>query len=389
MDPAIARAELPSRRFAPSIYGVGAWTDNLHFAYDLVATLRPRVFVELGTDRGESYFAFCQSALDNRTGTRCFAVDTWRGDQQAGDYDETTFCEVSTHNDAHYAEFSTLLRCTFDEAVAQFPAESIDILHLDGLHTEEAVRHDLDRWLPKIRPGGILLMHDVSVRSRGFGVWRVWEDMRTRSRSYTFADGPGLGVWQKPPAATIAAPVETLLNGAAGASSLAEYYRSRASELQALIGRQWSDGSIRETAAAHQTVIQLFYTSDGTHREEDSLLARIGHREWKEVTLTLPANAGAAPLRIDFMSALTTIDIAAIVVSVGDQTKFSAADPAAFQNVRVSGDAQRLPHQRYLRICVTGFDPQLYLPPLLLAADSGEARLSLRVRVSPDPVPLD
>src|ERR1700710_2537981 len=114
------KMELPSQRFQPRIYGLGAWTDNLHFAYDLVATTKPRLLVELGTDRGESYFTFCQSAAENDTATRCFAVDTWVGDHQTGSYDETTFTEVSVQNRAHYAGFSTLLRATFDEALDQF-----------------------------------------------------------------------------------------------------------------------------------------------------------------------------------------------------------------------------------------------------------------------------
>src|SRR5262245_12527705 len=112
-------ADLPSQRFEPKIYGVGAWTDNLYFACDLMALTKPRIFVELGTDRGESYFAFCQSAAENRTGSHCFAVDTWRGDRQSGQYDETTFEQIAGHNQA-YAGFSTLLRCTFDEALDQF-----------------------------------------------------------------------------------------------------------------------------------------------------------------------------------------------------------------------------------------------------------------------------
>ncbi|MEO5720224.1 MAG: class I SAM-dependent methyltransferase, partial [Chthoniobacterales bacterium] len=74
----------PSANFTPRLFGLGAWTDNIHFAYDLVATLKPRLLVELGTDRGESYFAFCQSVEENKTGTRCFAVDTWRGDEHSG-----------------------------------------------------------------------------------------------------------------------------------------------------------------------------------------------------------------------------------------------------------------------------------------------------------------
>ncbi|PYJ11126.1 MAG: hypothetical protein DMF06_04045 [Verrucomicrobia bacterium] len=144
---------LPSRNFAPRIYGVGAWTDHIAFAYDLVATLKPGLLVELGVDRGESYFAFCQAAVENQTGTRCFGVDTWQGDQHAGGYDETTFAQISAHNRENYEAFSTLIRADFDEACETFSPGSIDVLHLDGLHTEEAVRHDLEAWLPKIRPG--------------------------------------------------------------------------------------------------------------------------------------------------------------------------------------------------------------------------------------------
>ena len=152
----------------------------------MVAELKPAVIVELGTDRGESYFAFCQSVFENRTGSKAFAIDHWLGDPHAGSYDETTFKDVESHNRSSYSSFSVLLRSTFDDAVARFADESIDLLHLDGHHSEEAARHDLQLWLPKLRPGGILLVHDVTMRTRGFGVWKVWEELVTQGRTYTF-----------------------------------------------------------------------------------------------------------------------------------------------------------------------------------------------------------
>lgn len=376
-------ANLPSRRFSPRVYGVGAWTDNLHFAYDLVATLRPRTLVELGTDRGESYFAFCQSVVENDTATRCFAVDTWRGDEQAGEYDETTFREVSDHNAARYGAFSTLLRCSFDDALAEFDAESIDLLHLDGLHTEEAVRHDVDAWLPKLRPGGVFLMHDVTVRGRGFGVWKIWDELRTRGRSYTFVDGPGLGVWQKPPHVRLPAPLEDLLSGESEAvAPLTAYYRDCARSLQERIGADWRDRTIRDTAAGQQTIIQLFHTRDGNHREDDSVLARIGHESWKDVALTLPTGAGAAPLRLDFVSPFTTIDIAEIELTSADSPLFAASNPESFDAIAVRGDAKRQPHARYLRLQITGPDPQLHLPPVELESGAQRAQLRVKLRVS-------
>ena len=370
----IIHGDLPSRHFEPRIYGVGAWTPHLHFAYDLVAILKPALLVELGVDRGESYFAFCQAALENKTGTRCYGIDTWRGDEQAGGYDETTFAQVSEHNRANYESFSTLLRSSFDEALGRFENESIDVLHFDGLHTEAAVRRDLQNWIPKLRPGGILLLHDVDVRGKNFGVWKVWEELQSQSRSWTFHDGPGLGVWQTPPAVSLPDLLEQLLappdefNAA-----LANYYSQRAGDMQEKIAQHWRDGSIRDTPFAQQTIIQIFYSTDGAHSEENSVYARVGHQGWKNVRIELPPAAGAAPLRIDFVSALTTIEIASIHLN-------GALTQPDFDSIAVRGDAERLPDDSLLRFKVTGIDPQLHLPAIETPAD-GSLSIEMRLRV--------
>jgi hypothetical protein len=380
MGAEIIHVELPSRHFEPRIYDVGAWTSHLHFAYDLVAVLKPSVLVELGVDRGESYFAFCQSAAENKTGTQCFGVDSWQGDQHAGGYDETTFAQVSAHNRANYEAFSTLIRSNFDASLATFEPGSIDVLHVDGLHTEAAVRHDVDAWLPKVRPGGIILLHDVDVRTRDFGVWKIWAELQARNRSWTFHDGPGLGVWQKPPAQKLPGFLEELLAPPnEWNAALARYYGEHAGEMQQKIGEHWRDGTIRETPFAQQTVIQIFYAKDGAHREEDSVYARVGHEGWKEVAIDLPSDAEASPLRIDFVSALTTIEIESIRVTKGGRDCFSSADDGGFSAIRLGGDVESLPYTNALKIKITGVDPQLYLPVIELPA--GEETLSVRMRL--------
>jgi hypothetical protein len=378
--------DLPSRHFEPRIYGVGAWTSHLHFAYDLVAVMKPAVLVELGVDRGESYFAFCHAATEHQTGTRCFGIDTWRGDEHAGGYDETTFAQVSEHNRANYESFSTLVRSSFDDALARFDKESIDVLHLDGLHTEAAVRHDLDSWLPKLRPGGVLLLHDVGVRSKGFGVWKVWAELQPQSRSWTFQEGPGLGVWQKPPIKLLPEFLEELLARPNELdSALAKYYGAQAAAMQEKIAQHWRDGSIRNTPFAHQTIIQVFYTSDGSHREEDSVYARVGHEGWKDVRIELPIHAGAAPLRIDFVSALTTIEIASIRLTKANATCFIADEKTGFDAVRIAGDVERSAGHAF-RLRVTGIDPQLYLPAVNLSEGEAPFALETRLRVLQQPL---
>ena len=88
--------------------------------------------VELGTYNGDSYTALCQAVLRERLETHCFAVDTWAGDAQASFYDETVCEDFRAFHDGRYAAFSTLLRCTFDEALLHFGDGSVDLLHLDA-----------------------------------------------------------------------------------------------------------------------------------------------------------------------------------------------------------------------------------------------------------------
>jgi glycosyltransferase involved in cell wall biosynthesis/GT2 family glycosyltransferase len=176
-------------RLAPS-----AWLEHVPFAFWLVDVLRPKTIVELGTHTGVSYSAFCQAVKTLGLSTRCYAVDTWKGDEHAGVYSEEIYNDLIEFHDRHYSAFSRLVRSTFDDALLHFEDGTIDLLHIDGFHTYEAVRHDFESWLPKLSSNAVVILHDTNVRENNFGVFRLWSEIASGHPTFTFLHGHGLGV---------------------------------------------------------------------------------------------------------------------------------------------------------------------------------------------------
>src|SRR5690348_12688204 len=170
--------ERPRRLVAPS-----AFAPHIPFAFWIIAIHRPAILVELGTRSGNSYCAFLQAIEHLRLQTRAFGVGGGRdsGEESCA---ESTLQAFANYHDEHYAAFSRLLRSRFDDAARHFNDGTIDLLHIDGLHSYDAAQQAFRTWLPKMSKSGVMVLHDVNVREGDFGVWKLWEEVSARYPSF-------------------------------------------------------------------------------------------------------------------------------------------------------------------------------------------------------------
>lgn len=258
-----------------------AWLEHAPFAFWLMEAIRPKMFVELGTHAGFSFLAFCQAVQHLGLPTACYAIDTWEGDDHAGFYGEQVYASLSTIQ-FQYSAFSRLIRARFDEALHQFSEAEIDLLHIDGRHGYDDVVEDYTSWKPKLSSRAVVLFHDINVRERDFGVWRLWEELREQHPSFEFIHGHGLGVLC--PGAIVPETLRSLFESREAARTEIQLVYSRLGasiSTQYLLGHAHATLGARDAAAAQsqEQLRQLQLQHEAVTQGEASLRSEVASRD--------------------------------------------------------------------------------------------------------------
>lgn len=153
------------------VNGVQGWLINgdLNYLFDKAMQLPPGAqVVEVGSFMGLSSIILVNGMLARQNEKAVLhCIDTWRGSEEHQDLDVIKQDQLYTRflaniQNAGVDAWIKPLRKPSLEAVSQFADASLDMIYIDGDHSEEGCYADLEAWYPKLKPGGVFFGHDCT-----------------------------------------------------------------------------------------------------------------------------------------------------------------------------------------------------------------------------------
>lgn len=161
-----------------------SWTDHITFAQWIVKRKNAKVIVDLGVDYGYSTFCFALPKIG-----RVYGIDSFEGDPMAGM--KNTYNYVLQKKKELELDNITFIKGYFG-LVAKKWNKPIDILHIDGFHTYQAVKNDYDTWSKFVKDDGVILFHDTIVDKPGYEVDKFFAEIDLPKTNFTCSYGLGV-----------------------------------------------------------------------------------------------------------------------------------------------------------------------------------------------------
>ena len=127
------------------------------------------IFVELGCFKGKSTSFIVTEIINQKKNVSFYAVDSFEGSTNSSDanevqaYNGISNIEIDFKaNTKHLYKYFFTYKELSHEAADNFNDGEVDCLFIDAGHSYEAVKKDIEAWLPKMKPNGIIAGHDYT-----------------------------------------------------------------------------------------------------------------------------------------------------------------------------------------------------------------------------------
>ena len=134
------------------------WADRESMYHSLLGP--GLVGCELGVEHGNNSEALIKSSNPSKL----YLIDRWRRTHNAPKFaarQEGRFRHVKSKFKSNPRV--SIIRESTDDASHRFSKESLDWIYIDANHVFAAALLDVQMWSPKIKPGGVLMLHDFSM----------------------------------------------------------------------------------------------------------------------------------------------------------------------------------------------------------------------------------
>jgi hypothetical protein len=170
------------------------------------------VFVEIGAYLGRSTIYLASRIKQSGKRIRYYVVDLWDGWFYDGYNAQTPMREsgdVFSHflrhlRAARVEDVVIPLRMPSLRACRLFDPFTIDFVFIDGDHSEQAARDDLESWYPLVKPGGVVGVHDYT--NRDFPGVEAAVDQFLERHGLKGRPARGCGMWFRKPLTRVASP---------------------------------------------------------------------------------------------------------------------------------------------------------------------------------------
>lgn len=177
---------------------------------DLVLKVKPEVIVEIGVWGGKSFVPMaCVLKAYNKG--KAYGIDPWSNQasiQYVQNDSNIAYWGKVDHEAVQQALVRKIYEFDLDKHVELIkstsmdapPIYNIDILHVDGNHSEETSYYDVMKWVPLVKKGGWIIFDDMTWYENGkFTTARAVEWLNTNCiKIAEFNDACIWGIWAKP-----------------------------------------------------------------------------------------------------------------------------------------------------------------------------------------------